>query len=63
VLSTDQLLDNLSGQMTAKQLADRSGITVREAVLGLCTLQEEGRVLRKVDAEGSPVVRWRAVGP
>ena len=62
MLTTDQLLDNLTGLMTAKQLAERVGITVREAVLGLCSLQEEGRVERKVDAKGNPVARWRAVG-
>jgi predicted Rossmann fold nucleotide-binding protein DprA/Smf involved in DNA uptake len=61
VTTADAVLDNLAGQMTAQQLADRTGLTVRDTVLALCALEEEGRVVRKVDVEGSPVARWRAV--
>jgi len=57
-LLADQLLDNLTGRMTAKQLAERTGVSVRDTVLALCTLWEEGRVVRRVDPEGTPVARW-----
>jgi predicted Rossmann fold nucleotide-binding protein DprA/Smf involved in DNA uptake len=62
MLNPDKLLDNLTGQMTAQQLADRTGLSVRDTVLALCTLRDEGRVVRRVDVEGAPVARWRATG-
>jgi hypothetical protein len=58
MLLADQLLDNLTGRMTAQQIAERTGISVRDTVLALCTLWEEGRVLRRVDVEGPPIARW-----
>jgi predicted Rossmann fold nucleotide-binding protein DprA/Smf involved in DNA uptake len=59
MLHTEKLLDNLTGRMTAKQLSEKTGLTVRDTVVGLCTLEEQGKVTQRVDAEGAPVRRWR----
>jgi hypothetical protein len=59
------VLDILSGEMTALQVAERLGHpTPREVVPTLNSLHGDGRVSKRVDAghdgEGPPIVRWRS---
>lgn len=60
----DSVLVALIGTMTASKIAERVGEPNGHPIDTLpilYSLQAEGRVHRRVDVEGAPVARWRAV--